>query len=531
MALPKEPRQKMINIMYLVLTAILALNVSSEILNAFKTIDESFVASNDGLKKRSTDYISAFDNEENQQFANKVAIWKPRAEKVKELSDKAFDFIEGLKTELKKESGQKNANDPFKEDDLEASTRLFLNGPEGQTRGDQLYNLMNKYKTDILGIDDTLAKENALPDFIRIPKSSNKDNEAQYAQMKPAQQWANSYFHMTPTIASIAILSKFQNDIRNTQTQLIEYCYRKINSTVLKLPEFGVVASPSATLVMAGDELTITAGLGAYNKDAKPVVTIDGANVALGADGQAIYKMTTSTPGEFTKRVSITYSDPESGEQKTKSTDVKYKVGIPTGLAVSADATRYFYAGGDAAPNPITVSGSAGGAGAIKVVAGENVARVDNIGPGRYNIICTRTGMATINVSDGKSTQQLKIKVKPLPDPKFAYAAGALTPSTGRGGDVSVANFKDCYGLKAVLPDDFEFVQVKYDVKSFKMTFTGKGFNGFESTVCNSSSFSNAQSLIDRCVAGSSVQISSIVVQDNASGIHELPNTIGFNLR
>jgi gliding motility-associated protein GldM len=359
---------------------------------------------------------------------------------------------------------------------------------------------------------------------------SNKENEAQYAKMKPSQHWANVYFHMTPTIASLAILSKFQNDVRNSQLKLIEYCYSKINSVSIPINAFDVIASANATMVVPGDEVIITAGLGGYNKDLKPSVKIDGQEVPIGENGQAIFKTTAGSPQDYIKTVTITYANSD-GVMQTKTSEVKYKVVTPTGLAVSADATRYFYAGGDAAPNPITVSGSAGGAGAIKVVAGENVARVDNIGPGRYNIICTRTGMATINVSDGKSTQQLKIKVKPLPDPKFAYAAGALTPSTGRGGDVSVANFKDCYGLKAVLPDDFEFAQVKYDVKSFKMTFTGKGFNGFESTVCNSSSFSNAKSLIDRCVAGSSVQISSIVVQDNASGIHELPNTIGFNLR
>jgi gliding motility-associated protein GldM len=146
MALPKEPRQKMINIMYLVLTAILALNVSSEILNAFKTIDDSFLKSNDGLKARSAKLISDFDAEQNAQFADKIVVWKPRAQKVRDLSDSAYDYIEMLKTDLKKESGQKVPNGEFKEDDLEASTRMFLNGTEGQTKGEQLYGILSKYK-------------------------------------------------------------------------------------------------------------------------------------------------------------------------------------------------------------------------------------------------------------------------------------------------------------------------------------------------------------------------------------------------
>jgi len=109
MALPKEPRQKMINIMYLVLTAILALNVSSEILNAFKTIDEGFAKSNSGLKERSTNIINGFDAPENmEKYPDRIAVWKPKAERVRDLSDSIYDYIEMLKSDLKKESGQKN---------------------------------------------------------------------------------------------------------------------------------------------------------------------------------------------------------------------------------------------------------------------------------------------------------------------------------------------------------------------------------------------------------------------------------------
>ena len=127
MALPKEPRQKMINIMYLVLTAILALNVSSEILNAFKTIDEGFKNSNLSSQIHNETVLKSFqDSAIMAKFADKVAIWEPQAKKVKDLSDDAYAFIDMLKSDLKKESGQKVPNGEFKEDDLEASTRMFL---------------------------------------------------------------------------------------------------------------------------------------------------------------------------------------------------------------------------------------------------------------------------------------------------------------------------------------------------------------------------------------------------------------------
>jgi len=528
MALPKEPRQKMINIMYLVLTAILALNVSSEILNAFKTIDDSFSKSNDGLKVRSAKLISDFDAEQNAQFADKIVIWKPRAEKVRDLSDSVYDYIEMLKLDLKKESGQKTPNGEFKEDDLEASTRMFLNGKEGQTKGEQLYTMLTKFKASLAGIEALEKTASALPDFTILPKSYNKDNEKLTAGMNPAQKWANGYFHMTPTVASLAILSKFQNDIRNSQTQLIEYCYAQINSVSLPITDFGVIASANATVVMSGDEVAITAGLGGFNKDSKPTITIDGASVPIGADGNGVYKMAASTPGDYTKHIVATYLNPNTGKQETKTADVKFKVGIPTGLNVSADATRFFYAGAPSG-NPISISGAAGGAGSIQVTPVSGVTDVQKTGNGTYSVFCNALGTAVLKVTDGKTTTTVNIPVKKLPDPQSAYVFGTLDQNSGQGGSIGASEFKLQSGLKAVLPEDFVFKGIEYKVKSFIMQFSGKGFNGTESMTVGS--FSSAAALMNRCSQGSQVVISDIIFVDGANIDHKLKSKISYSLK
>jgi len=108
MSMPKEPRQKMINIMYLVLTALLALNVSSEIINAFKTINNSLVTSN-GIVENKNQLIfkslqDKLDKAETHQMA---AIWKPKADAVKSAADQAYNYIETLKNDLIFESSQK----------------------------------------------------------------------------------------------------------------------------------------------------------------------------------------------------------------------------------------------------------------------------------------------------------------------------------------------------------------------------------------------------------------------------------------
>src|SRR5215510_3565424 len=104
MGLPKEPRQKMINMMYLVLTALLALNVSSEILNAFKTVNTSIAKSNAVIDKKNNDTYNLLDSAlADPKTRAKAEIWKPKAEQAKKLSAAMDVYVEGLKTQMKKE--------------------------------------------------------------------------------------------------------------------------------------------------------------------------------------------------------------------------------------------------------------------------------------------------------------------------------------------------------------------------------------------------------------------------------------------
>ncbi len=97
MSLPKEPRQKMINMMYLVLTALLALNVSAEILNAFKTVNHSITTSNDGVTDKNNLTYSAFDKALNDaQTKANAEIWAPKAKQIQKLSSSMYNTIDGF---------------------------------------------------------------------------------------------------------------------------------------------------------------------------------------------------------------------------------------------------------------------------------------------------------------------------------------------------------------------------------------------------------------------------------------------------
>ena len=133
------PRQKMINMMYLVLTALLALNVSKEILNAFKTVNNSIMKSNNVVGDKNKSTYEAFESAvKDPQTAAKAAVWKPKADKVKALSSDLFNFLEATKLDLKKRSDYKveNGVEEFKEDDIDAPTYMMIE----QKKGTEIYN-------------------------------------------------------------------------------------------------------------------------------------------------------------------------------------------------------------------------------------------------------------------------------------------------------------------------------------------------------------------------------------------------------
>lgn len=519
MSLPKEPRQKMINMMYLVLTALLALNVSAEILNAFKTVDRSLTTASAIVEQNNSDIFKSFQRKiEDPKTKEKAEIWMPRAVQAKKLADEVYTYIDGLKLELKKESGLKTVNgvEDFKEDDLEAGTRLLVSPkPTGYEKGKELLAKLQNFKTQLLAIDPSIKTDvgPSLPLDLSIPPSKNEAAK---------NDWAFSYFHMTPSIAGITILSKFQNDIRNSEAQVVEYCHKKIGEVEVIYDEFQAFAGTNSQYLMPGEELVITAGVGAFSKAARPSITIDGANIAIKEDGSAEYKTTVSNSGSNTKRVRISFLKPD-GTTATVEKEVKYTVGVPSGLVVSTDKTRVFYQGLE---NPLSVTGGGGG-GDEKVKVSVDGAGVNNrkVGAGQFIVTCEKLGSATVTASDGKNTQKITIPIKRVPNPLATVGGKA-------GGPIAANVFRVQKGVAAELRD-FVFEGVKYDVISFTLVCTGKGFeeSGIGVAEVTGPYFTGeAPALIRRLQAGSTVIIDDIKVI-GPGGTRLLDQNISFTLQ
>ena len=517
MSLPKEPRQKMINMMYLVLTALLALNVSAEILNAFKTVDRSLMIASGVAEQKNEEIFKSFKAKlEDPTTREKAAIWEPKAQQARKISDELYNYIEGLKLELKKESGLKTVDgkEEFKEDDLDAATRLLVQfAPEGKGKGKELFEKLKAYKEQLLSIDPEMRKEIevGLPLDLSIPPTSSDAGKS---------DWSYAYFHMTPSIAALTIMSKFQNDVRNSESKAVEFCHKQIGQVEIIYDQFQAFAGTNTQYLMPGEELVITAGIGAFSKAAQPSISIDGANVPLNAEGTAEYKTRVGGSGAGIKRVRISYAKPD-GTTAVVEKEIKYTVGIPAGLTVSTDKTRVFYKGLE---NPLSVTGG-GGDEKVNVSIEGAGASLRKVGPGQYIVTCTQLGAVNVVANDGKNIQRIAIPVKRVPDPIVIVGGSA-------GGAMPANVFRVQSGAIAELRD-FVFEGVAYNVMSFMLICTGKGFDEPEFAEVNSASFKDAaaQALIRRCQAGTTVTIGEIKVLEPGGGSRKLDQNITFILQ
>jgi gliding motility-associated protein GldM len=507
MALPKEPRQKMINLMYLVLTALLALNVSNEILNAFKVVDNSLISSNTVIKN-SNALIAASLAEQGKkpELAAKVAIWQPRADQAIGLANAMAANIESLKVQLKTESGLEiqDGVEVYKEDDLEAPTRLF--GKAGKGLGQKLQDDLQKFVNELNALVPKGDAKQPLPNFpidLSVPKTRNKSNRT----------WTDAYFHMTPTVAAITILSKFQNDVLRSGNLLADFCQSQIGKVEVVYDKFEILTSQSSNYLLPGQPLEIKAGIGTFSSAAKPTISINGVSQTANDSGFARYNTTVSNSGSIP--ITVSFKDPNTGEVMTKNTTVSYTVGQASGASIFLEKMNVMYQGVD---NPLTISSGSGKRENAKVsFTGGSIA---SAGGDKYIAKPTQTGPATVSITvDGKSFS-FPIRCKLLPDP-------VPLVGTQSGGKSSSASFKQMGGLRAQLKDS-EF-EAPFQIISYTLAGNGAGFQQYTPVQINGGPW-GSNAVISQCKPGSTIFIDDIIAKGPDGKSRKLPS-IAFQLQ
>ncbi len=449
MSLPREPRQKMINMMYLVLTALLALNVSSEILNAFKTVNKSLENTNTTVNKSTETILASLEQKlEEPASAAKAKEWLPKAQNVQALSKDVFTYIQGLKDRILVEAGgdPKNPEQKFKEENLDIATRVMVEKGEGP----KLLAMLADYKKKVLAIDPAIdsAFSTSLPINLEKPASRNKAGKT----------WEGAYFHMVPTVAALTILSKFQNDIKTSENRLVQFCHNKVGEVKVRFDTYAAIVGQNSNYLMPGQELEITAGVGAFSKAATPTITIGGQSYPIGAEGTATAKLSPGGVGSRTVPVVITYTD-QDGNAQTIKKDIQYTVGMAN-ASIALDEMNVLYVGYD---NKVSIAASGGGDDKINAVITGGGGTLQKMGGGHYVAkVNSVTDDCKISVSvDGKVVGISQFRVRTIPQP-IATVGGVLSNE-----NMTAGQFKAQAGVGAYIKD-FP-LNLKYNVTSFTL--------------------------------------------------------------
>lgn len=506
MALPKDPRQKMINFMYLVLTAMLALNVSAEILNAFNIVNNSINTSNVSITDKNALTYLQFD-EQMKSNAEKVGPLRVKAQEVKKLTGDMFTYIETLKENIIAEAGGRDEHGEIKsKDNLDAPTRVMENQKKGPDLEAKLQALRNKLLSYI-DPKDKAKFEKTLPLKIVVGKTSAED-------VGKPKTWTTYHFNMVPTIAAVTILGKFQNDIKNSESLIVDELYRKIDADNFKFDKVRPFISLNSKNLMEGQTLTAQIAVGAYSSTVNPSIVVNGQTISA-TEGLGTFTMPVGGIGEKTISGTITLPKPD-GQMETYNFSETYNVGAST-TSISADKMNVLYIG---LPNPISIS--AAGVPAESVNASISVGNIRKQGAGNYVVTVTNPGRAIINVVanvDGKtkSLGSKEFRVKMIPDP-------VLKVGMNKSGVMKAADFKVQGGLRADL-ENFEFEGVKYDVVSYRVGIEARGRDYVEGDA-NSAYFpSNVVAAIRSLRAGDQVYFDNVKVKGPDGIVRNMGNT------
>ena len=390
--------------MYVVLMAMLAMNVSTEVLNGFSIVEEGLRRS---TSTSSSENKNIYQNFEEQMRTNpvKTRVWYARAQEVRKMSDELYNFAEELKIAIVKEADgeEGDVNNIRNKEDLEAAEQVMLSPING--KGPKLQKMIEAYRYKA----KAMLNDERLQNIIDNNLSTNVSKKAKAL----GKNWQEYMFEQMPVAAAVTLLSKLQNDVRYAEGEMLHTLSSNIDVKDIRVNKLSAFVIPEAKTVIRGDKFSAQIVMAAIDTTRQPEVFIGGRKVELRNN---IYEFTTGKTGDFTFSGYMTMQD-GSGATIRRDFEQKYTVVEPS-ATVSADLMNVLYAGYS---NPISVS--VPGVPLNKVSASISGGSLTPTGPGHYIARPTAVGKdITISVTSSQSGRpipmgQFTFHVRKLPDP------------------------------------------------------------------------------------------------------------------
>jgi gliding motility-associated protein GldM len=449
MSIPKQPRQLMINIMYLVLTALLALNVSAEIFNAFKMVNLGLEQSNKTLDLANNSLPASIA--ERAKAKPEFARFSERAPKAVEYGNEFSTYVNDLVNDLIDKSGNKNGSvddgdyiikgekrELKGKKDKDVTTRNLLNGGKGL----ELKNKILEYRGKFLSlIDDSLRSrmETEIP--------LNVDDETWKHSSK--KSWEEFTFKQMPLGAVQPIFTKFINDAKASENAVLNHMSKKLGGTDVVLDKFTVISSPKKSYIIKGESFETTISMAASTSSStntKVSLSVNGSSLPVNKDGEAAWKTTPGDVGVKKYTAVASVFNPVTNKSETYKREFEYEVGERS-CNVAAEKMNVFYMGVD---NPVAVSAAGVSSNALTVSATGGGINLTKVSGGKYNATVSQQGEATISVSGGGLTAtNFKFRVKRIPDPVAKLG-------NKKGGGIGNGELKAQQGVLPIL-ENFDF--------------------------------------------------------------------------
>lgn len=499
----ETPRQKMIGMMYLFLTAMLALNVSKEVLDSFILVNDSLTVTVENFKAKNQ---KSYDDFEKQRAINesKVAKWHEKALEVRKRTEDIIKYIKEVKILLVHKAdgpetkaivdGEVVAAFIEAKDNSHVGDEVMI-GPTNEGEGTKLRKKLEEHREYLLSlVPDTEANK-----IIRSTIHKNLDTTDPPPKEGQQFTWQYNMFAHYPLAAVITMLTKMEADIRNAESDILKYLLGQIDFSDFKFNKLEGLVIPKSNMVISGEEFTAQIFIAARDSTQDPKIHVgnfqklpDGTYKMVGSfetlpikNGVGMYRTIARKLGnnEWGGLIEITAPD---GTIRSFPFKNSFVVNEPLAI-ISASANTVFYSGVE---NPLEVS-----------VPGINPEKIipSIAGPGRLNkkgkdwvIIPNPGSRGNIEVTltidiDGKKqkvgTKSFRIFPVPNPVPKIADQMG---------GNISRVVLEDAGEVKAVL-ENFIMENIKYTVKSY--TVVTKDASGFDKFIQNTGARYNDQVL------------------------------------
>lgn len=510
-----SPRQKMINLMYLVLIAMLALNMSKEVLTAFGIMNDKFVENNVTSASKNENFLTKIAQKAKDE-PTQYSVVNSKAKNISKASKEFYTFLDGVKTLIESPYVEDKIDGVLPYESMDKGDHVdefWFNGDKLSKGGDAVVAAFDKYRNDMTSL---LGDGNETLKGILVSKFNTNDVKAKDGAKK---LWLDYNFKGFPSIASLAKVSSMQSDVKSLESDVLSRLLSGKQDEALSFSNYRAIVIPEKTAFFSGENFKGRIVLGRVDDSTKPnSVSLNGTEVDKKnfKDGGVVLDFPAGAVGERDLKGKFIFL--ENGKPVEVAIESSYAVvPKPNSATISADKMNVVYRG---IPNPMTISFA--GISDNKVSA--RAPGLRKVGKG-YMMTPTKGREVTINVTgtlpDGAPvTDNKKFRIKDIPRPAAAVSGAFGSIKKSRSAMKSAT-------ISAVL-EDFVF-DLKLKVNSFKFKVPGQPTIVVQGRKLNA----RAQSALARAKRGDQVSIfglkasvvgSPIKLKDASPVIIELSN-------